>query len=393
MPAVSATTPTITPEFVARLAERAQDAERLRRLPADTIDDLNASGFTELLVPARYGGSQADFPAILDPVRRMAHGCASSAWTIGFYALHNWMLALFDERAQEEAFATRPFLAPAPLAPTGRGVPTGEGVRLTGRWSWATGVMHGNWIIVGALCGPDDGIYPALALLPIGDIAIEDVWHTDGMRATGSNDVVITDVFVPGHRLVRVSDIYTGTAPGAGLHDADTYRWPMVPALALLAAMPALGSAERAADIYAERLSQRVLAYEGVTQKDKPIAQAHLAEARVRLRALRGLLADTVGEIEIHSRRGRSGATAGARRCPPVGGAHRARVEGGDRRPSRGVRGQRPLPRQPVAADQTRRRRDLRPRGVRLRHQPRTRRGAHTGYEGVTDRNGVKGIP
>jgi hypothetical protein len=44
----------------------------------------------------------------------MAHGCASSAWTIGFYALHNWMLALFDERAQEEAFATRPFLAPAP---------------------------------------------------------------------------------------------------------------------------------------------------------------------------------------------------------------------------------------------------------------------------------------
>jgi 3-hydroxy-9,10-secoandrosta-1,3,5(10)-triene-9,17-dione monooxygenase len=161
--------------------------------------------------------------------------------------------------------------------------------------------MHGNWIIVGALCGPEEdpaAIYPALALLRAGDFQIEDVWHTDGMRATGSNDVVITDAFVPGHRLVRVSDIYTGTAPGAGLHDADTYRWPMVPALALLAAMPAFGSAERAADLYAERLSQRVLAYEGVMQKDKPIAQAHLAEARVRLRALRGLLADTVEEIE-----------------------------------------------------------------------------------------------
>jgi AcrR family transcriptional regulator len=95
--------------------------------------------FTELIVPARYGGRLAAFPAILDPVRRMAHGCASSAWTIGFYALHNWMLALFDELAQEGAFATHPFLAPAPLAPTGRGVPTGGGVRLTGRWSWATG--------------------------------------------------------------------------------------------------------------------------------------------------------------------------------------------------------------------------------------------------------------
>jgi 3-hydroxy-9,10-secoandrosta-1,3,5(10)-triene-9,17-dione monooxygenase len=77
-----------------------------------------------------------------------------------------------------------------------------------------------------------------------------------------------------------VSDIYTGTAPGAALHDADTYRWPMVPALALLAAKPALGSAEWAADIYAGRLSERVLAYEGVMHKDKPIAQAHLAEAQ-----------------------------------------------------------------------------------------------------------------
>ena len=121
MPAVSMPASTISPEFVARLTERAQDAERRRLLPPATIEDLIASGFTELLVPARYGGRQADFPAILDPVRRMAYGCASSAWTIGFYALHNWMLALFDERAQDEAFSTRPFLAPAPLAPTGRG--------------------------------------------------------------------------------------------------------------------------------------------------------------------------------------------------------------------------------------------------------------------------------
>lgn len=284
--------------FVGRLAERAQEAEDLRRLPDATVADLTASGLTELLVPKRFGGQQADFPTILDPVRRMAHGCTSSAWTIGFYTLHNWMLALFGEQAQEEAFGTRPFLAPAPLAPTGRGVAVDGGIRLTGRWSWATGVMAGNWLMVGALCGPDDGIYPALALLPAADFTVDDVWHTDGMRATGSNDVVVTDVFVPEHRLVSVLDIYGGTAPGAALHDSATYRWPMVPALALLASMPALGSAERVAELYAERLAGRVLAYEGVMQKDKPIAQAHLGEARVRLRALRGLLADSVGTIE-----------------------------------------------------------------------------------------------
>ena len=288
----------ITDEFVTRLAERGREAENLRHLPDATVDELTASGFTELLVPKRFGGEQAAFPELLDPVRRMAHGCTSSAWTIGFYALHNWMLALFGEQAQEEAFASRPFLAPAPLAPTGRGLPADGGVRLTGRWSWATGVTHGNWLIVGALCGPDDAPWPALALLPATEATIDDVWHTDGMRATGSHDVSVTDVFVPEHRLVTVADIYGGTAPGAGLHDSPTYRWPMVPALALLAAMPALGSAERVAELYTERVSQRVLAYEGKMQRDKPIAQARLAEAKVRLRALHGLLDSTVGEIE-----------------------------------------------------------------------------------------------
>jgi 3-hydroxy-9,10-secoandrosta-1,3,5(10)-triene-9,17-dione monooxygenase len=190
------------------------------------------------------------------------------------------------------------------------------------------------------------------------------------MCATGSNDVVITDAFVPDHRMVRVADIYKGTAPGAALHDADTYRWPMVPALALLASMPALGSAERAADIYAERLSQRVLAYEGITQKDKPIALAHLAEARVRLRALRGLLADTVGQLETIVAAGDFRAPPGSRRSPAGGRAHRARVAVADRAAARRVRGKCALSSQPAAADQARRRRPCRSRHFRLRHRP-----------------------
>jgi 3-hydroxy-9,10-secoandrosta-1,3,5(10)-triene-9,17-dione monooxygenase len=52
MPAVSAT-PAISTDFIARLAERAQEAEARRRLPTATITDLTTSGFTEPLVPAR----------------------------------------------------------------------------------------------------------------------------------------------------------------------------------------------------------------------------------------------------------------------------------------------------------------------------------------------------
>lgn len=288
----------VTDEFVARLADRAEEAERLRRLPAATISAFRQTDLFRLLLPARFGGLQASFPELLQPIRRMAHGCASSAWTLGFYALHNWMLSLFDPRLQDEVFASGPVLAPAPLAPTGRGVPVDGGVRLTGRWSWATGAMDADWMIVGALVERRDGIDPVLVVVPAEQVEVVDTWHTAGMRGTGSHDLVITDVFVPEHRVVAVADIYSGTAPGAGEHGVATYRWPMVPALALTASMPVLGTAERVTELFAERLGERVLAYSGVAQKDQPAAQIRLGEARVRLSALRALVAQTAGDIE-----------------------------------------------------------------------------------------------
>jgi 3-hydroxy-9,10-secoandrosta-1,3,5(10)-triene-9,17-dione monooxygenase len=288
----------ITDEFVARLAERAEQAERLRRLPAATISEFKQTDLFRLLLPARFGGIQASFPELLEPVRRMAHGCASSAWTLGFYALHNWMLSLFDPRVQEEVFASGPVLAPAPLAPTGHGSPANGGVRLTGRWSWATGAMDADWVIVGALIERQDRIDPALVVVPADEVEVDDVWHTAGMRGTGSHDVIITDALVPEHRIVAVADIYAGTAPGARAHGVPTYRWPMVPALALTAAMPVLGTAEWVTELFADRLGGRVLAYSGVAQKDQPAAQIRLGDARVRLRALRALITETADGIE-----------------------------------------------------------------------------------------------
>ena len=288
----------ITDEFVARLAARAEEAERLRRLPAATVSEFKQTDLFRLLLPARFGGIQAAFPELLEPVRRMAHGCASSAWTLGFYALHNWMLSLFDPRVQEEVFASGPVLAPAPLAPTGRGSPADGGVRLTGRWSWATGAMDADWVMVGALIERQDRIDPALVVVPADEVEVADTWHTAGMRGTGSHDVIITDVFVPEHRMVAVADIYAGTAPGARAHNVPTYRWPMVPALALMAAMPVLGAAERVTELFAERLGGRVLAYSGVAQKDQPAAQIRLGDAQVRLRALRALITETAAGIE-----------------------------------------------------------------------------------------------
>jgi 3-hydroxy-9,10-secoandrosta-1,3,5(10)-triene-9,17-dione monooxygenase len=72
----------------------------------------------------------------------------------------------------------------------------------------------------------------------------------------------------------------------------------MVPALALTAAMPALGSAELVADLFARRLSERVIAYSGAAQKDQPTAQVRLGDARARLRAIRALTDSAAEDIQ-----------------------------------------------------------------------------------------------
>ncbi|PBD10372.1 acyl-CoA dehydrogenase, partial [Mycobacterium avium subsp. hominissuis] len=55
----------ITDELVARLGERAEEAERLRRLPAATVDEFRQTELFRLLLPARFGGLEASFPELL----------------------------------------------------------------------------------------------------------------------------------------------------------------------------------------------------------------------------------------------------------------------------------------------------------------------------------------
>lgn len=295
---------TVDAAFIDRIGLRANETERIRRLPDETIAEARRSGLFELLLPARYGGQQAPFPAVLEPIRQLGRGCTSTAWTLGFFALHNWMLALFDEQAQDEIFCSGAVLAPAPLAPSGRGELTDGGYLLTGRWSWATGVMHADWVIVGVILGTGESMFPALAVLPVDAVVVDDVWHTAGMRGTGSNTVVVKDVFVPRHRVVEVAQVYSGTSPGARLHNSATYRWPIVSALALTACMPVLGTADQVVDLFSRRLSDRVLAHGGGAQRDQSAAKIRLSDARTRLAALDALVFSVADSIQSTVHRG-----------------------------------------------------------------------------------------
>lgn len=283
------------------LGDRALDAEERRRLPDSTIQDFADAGLYQILVPRRWGGHELDFGTLADVTREVGHGCTSSSWLLGFYGLHNWMLCLLPEEAQAEVFANRSFaLAPATFAPNGTATTTPDGdFELSGRWSWGSGVMHADWVMVAGRVEGSNGPGLRVFLVPIDDVEIDDVWFTSGMRGTGSNDIVIKNVRVPAHRTVSFLDILNGTTPGAELHSSSIFRWPLVPMLALGASAPALGTAEVILERFRDRVRDRVIAYTGgEVQKDRPAAQIRLGTATAHVWSARALFDDAIGDLE-----------------------------------------------------------------------------------------------
>lgn len=280
------------------VAGRAQEAEALRSLPPATIDEAAEAGFFAMLAPKTAGGAGAAFTDFFDVVRRLGQGCASSAWTLSFLAMHVWLMCKFEPALQAELFANGKIpLAPAPLAPTGRAEKVEGGYRVTGRWEWATGVNHADWMMVN--CIEPGAMSPRFCLLPIGDVTVDDVWRTAGMAATGSNTVIVDDVFVPAHRTLAAALMKFGAAPGEALHPDSTVGFPMSPALALVAASPALGAAEGALAVFTARMKAKIQAYTGgAKQSDSPATHLRLGEALAMVRAARLIWADAIARLE-----------------------------------------------------------------------------------------------
>ena len=257
------------------ISDNAATGEADRRVAQDVIDAVADARLFEVAVPTSLGGHGLGIDALAEVTRTMGRACPATAWTVSFLMLHAWLVSKLPAEGVEELFAqTAAPLAAAPLAPTGTAEPTDGGYVVNGRWEWATGSAHSGWLIAHALeSGPE--LATRFVVLPMSEVTVDDVWFTAGMRATGSNTVEVHDRFVPAHRTIGSRELLdsTGEVPGDGLAGI-----PVISALALVAAAPALGGAERAAQEYRDRLAQRVLAYTlGDKAVEQPAAQMRLA--------------------------------------------------------------------------------------------------------------------
>lgn len=265
-----------------RIAVAAEEAERLRR-PVDEIwNALRAAGYFYQFVPKAFGGLEVTTDQFIDISLPIAEACPSTGWAASFCAEHNWFLAHFPEETQQALFGgDYPYvIAPVVSAPPGKAVRTAGGYRVTAHWKWGTGVMHADWIVGSALLVDDEGPPRLLScLLPAQDAKVLDTWRIAGMVGTGSNDIVVHDLFVPQARTARFDLIASGRGPGSRGYANPIYSMPMLPFLAMTAAIAAVGAARCALRAYRERLQGHVRMGGLSSQSEKPAAQIRLGRA------------------------------------------------------------------------------------------------------------------
>ncbi|MEJ2089581.1 MAG: hypothetical protein P8Y69_14150 [Gammaproteobacteria bacterium] len=135
------------------IADRAASAERERKPDDEVIEALKATSVFRSFVPRQYGGYEIDLDLFVDIGISIAEACPSTEWVTTFYMEHNWLLGLFSNELQDEVFTAAPFiLAPGSINPkSGAVVPKGDGYELSGRWKFATGIVHADWVLLSAM--------------------------------------------------------------------------------------------------------------------------------------------------------------------------------------------------------------------------------------------------
>jgi alkylation response protein AidB-like acyl-CoA dehydrogenase len=268
------------------LRENAARGEQDRRVVQSSIDALTAAGVLKIAQPKRYGGYQTSMRTMLDVSAAVGEADGGTSWTVTLLNVCSWLVGLYPRRAQDDVWADDPgALVCGVLAPTAETRRVDGGLRVTGRWFYASGSWHASWAVLGIPVVDEAGevIDQGTALIPLSELEYEETWFVAGMKSTGSNCLIANDVFVPDHRIMSVPAAIEGNY-GTELTEETFYQSALVPILALVLAGPQLGMGREALRIVTEKAAKKPISYTFYTaQADSVAFQLQLAEAALMI--------------------------------------------------------------------------------------------------------------
>jgi alkylation response protein AidB-like acyl-CoA dehydrogenase len=296
-PPTPAPSPSELDELIEHASGHARDlaatTERERALPSALVDELRATGLLRAGAPSSLGALQAPPATTLSGAERIARGDASAGWCVSIAATSSLLSAYLPDQGASEIFGNPSTVAAGVWAPRGRAAIVEGGVKVSGRWSFCSGISHSEWLFAGCVLDQpqetEQGPALRVVALPSAELEILDTWHTSGLRGTGSHDAVADELFVPDHRVLSLLD-------GRPHIDAPLYRFPIFGFFALSIAAAALGNARGAIDDLSELAAGKTGEGSSRTLAERPATQAAVGEAEAALRAARALYYGAIDE-------------------------------------------------------------------------------------------------
>jgi len=272
-----------------RLRERAVAAERDRNIPLESVQEYIDAGLMRTIMPKRWGGYEHDHEVAFDIAIELGKStCGSSAWCLNYLSDHAGILAHFPDEAQHEVWSKDADACIATsAAPTGKAEMAPGGYRLNGQWSWASGIRHSQWIMIGGLVFRPGEDHPdmRLFLVPTAALKLLDTWFCAGLRGSGSNTVACDDVFVPEHRSVSFSTLRDAHSPGSEINTNPIYRTPFIAVHTYALLGPSLGLARGAYAEFVQWTRQRYLTYTQLAIAQHVPVQMKIAEIAAEIDA------------------------------------------------------------------------------------------------------------
>ncbi|MGW3121300.1 acyl-CoA dehydrogenase family protein [Streptomyces sp. NPDC001107] len=276
----------LEPDAVRRASDtarrNAREALRERRLTDGTVTALADAGFARHFVPRRWGGGEGTFAEVFRAAAAVGEGCASAAWCAVLWAAHGRFAALLPEEGQKELWAEGPDvrIAAALMPPSGHASRVSGGWLLQGEWDLASGVGHAHWVLLAAPETDEPGRPVRVFAVPARRVTVRDTWNATGLRATGSNTVVLDATVVPDGRTLPLAALLAGDA---GQDVPRCHAAPAHLAGGLMFCAPALGAARRALTVWTRWA--RSATPDGVRPLDRASVRERLARSAAEIEA------------------------------------------------------------------------------------------------------------
>lgn len=279
-------------ELAPLIRRHSDDSERQRHLADPIVDAFRDAGIYRILTPVELGGLGADLLTFHMAVEAIAAVDGSAGWCAFINGGGPLTGAFLPPEPARTIYGQQDALTSGTVFPFGRAELADGGVRVSGRWPYASGSWHSSWHFAfcnlfepssaDALTHSNGAPIVVVPHMPRTQVKLIDTWEVSGMAGTGSHDVEVSDLFVAEEFIWRV-----GAPPKCEHYEGPLTKMPFFSAFVWPIASVALGIARGALRFQEANLSNKRDIRTGQALKEQQLFQMQYAQTMARTEAAR----------------------------------------------------------------------------------------------------------